>query len=168
MLVYLGLGSNLGDRMTNIVSALIFLKNQLQLLNVSSLYESDPWGHQKQPNFFNCVCVIDCVMNPYDLLKEIKQIEHNIGRKKNVYKWGPRVIDIDILLYDKQILKSPSLTIPHKHMLKRSFVINPLVELVSDLVHPVTKIEIKDLVFSEDLLKCILSRELLWRKIHDN
>lgn len=167
MLVYLGLGSNLGDRMSNIISALIFLKNQLELLKVSSLYESEPWGYKDQPNFLNCVCIINCVVNPYDLLKTIKQIERNMGRKKDVCKWGPRSIDIDILLYDDKILNSYSLTIPHKQMLERSFVINPLVELDSDLIHPITKTAIKKLNFPKDSLKCILSSKLLWGKVND-
>ena len=90
-----------------------------------------------------------------------------MGRKKDVCKWGPRSIDIDILLYDDKILNSYSLTIPHKQMLERSFVINPLVELDSDLIHPITKTAIKKLNFPKDSLKCILSSKLLWGKVND-
>ncbi len=168
MLVYLGLGSNLGDRIFNIVSALVFLKNELELLNVSSLYESEPWGYTDQPNFLNCVCIINCVLNPHDLLKTIKQIERNMGREKDVCKWGPRIIDIDILLYDDKILKSPSLMIPHEQMLERSFVVTPLVELDSDLIHPITKTVFKKIRFPQDSLNCILSSKLLWNKINNS
>lgn len=145
-LIYLSLGSNLGDREKNLETALSELKNEgIVILKKSSIYETAPWGYEKQPEFLNMAMEGLTLLEPYDLLKLIKEIENKMGRKKTI-KYGPRVIDIDIIFYNNIILKSEVLTIPHPLMHKREFVLKPLCEIASEFIHPELKISVKKLL----------------------
>ena len=133
--VYLGLGSNVGDRRQNLTEALGRLDPDVHVEVVSSLYETDPVGPQDQQNFYNAVCSATTSLAPYELLAHVKQIEGDIGRTKG-RRWGPREIDIDVLLYGDQVVDMPDLRIPHVEMANRAFVLVPLAELAADARHP--------------------------------
>jgi 2-amino-4-hydroxy-6-hydroxymethyldihydropteridine diphosphokinase len=137
--VYLSLGSNLGDRMALIESALLEV-DQLeatQVMRVSSLYDTDPVGVTDQPPFLNVVAHIETSLSPQQLLWNLKLIERRLGRIRSK-RWGPRPIDIDILLYGSQQVEQPDLRIPHQALPERAFVLVPLLELAPDLEHPVS------------------------------
>ncbi|MBC7256034.1 MAG: 2-amino-4-hydroxy-6-hydroxymethyldihydropteridine diphosphokinase [Chloroflexi bacterium] len=135
--VYLGLGSNLGDREGNIRRAFQTLEELGHLLKVSSLYETEPWGIVDQPRFLNAACALETGIPPQELLKRLKALEAALGRVPTV-RYGPRVIDLDILLYGDLCLETPDLTIPHPGMLLRSTVLVPLAEIAPCLRHPRT------------------------------
>jgi len=145
MEVYLGLGSNLGDRKTNLEKALQLLGERLTIRQVSSLYQTEPVGHKEQPMFFNAVCRAETDLGPLQLLSLIKGIEAALGRVPS-FASGPRSIDVDILLYEGLAMETADLTIPHPRMAERAFVLIPLLELTPELVHPVSGENIKDLV----------------------
>lgn len=134
---YLGLGSNLGDRDRYIAEA----KAAITLLGTttkeSSLYDTAPQGRINQPNFLNCVLELQTTLSPRDLLNAILRIENNLGRVRTMLL-GPRVIDIDILFYDNQIISEKNLTIPHPNLHKRAFVLIPLLEIAPELKHPLS------------------------------
>jgi 2-amino-4-hydroxy-6-hydroxymethyldihydropteridine diphosphokinase len=144
-IAYLGLGSNLGDREANIESALEMLGQEARILKVSSLYETEPVGYKDQPWFLNCVCLIETDLSPQALLDSAKTIEKNLGRKPT-RRFGPRLIDIDILFYDDLILDAPDLTIPHPRLAERAFVLVPLKEIAPNLVHLLSGLTIKELL----------------------
>jgi 2-amino-4-hydroxy-6-hydroxymethyldihydropteridine diphosphokinase len=128
-IVYIGIGSNIGRRKENCMKAFALLKtNAVEISKRSSLYESEPWGIIDQPKFVNLVVEGDTQLSPEQLLKTVKSIERDLGRKKSV-RWGPRVIDLDILLYNNMTINTPILTIPHQHLHDREFVLKPLSEL---------------------------------------
>ena len=139
-IVYLGIGSNLGNRKANIAAAKMLLENNnIEILQCSRIIETDPvGGPPDQPNFLNGVIKIKTNLEPKDLLNNLKAIERKVGRKATV-RYGPRAIDLDILLYDQLQYQTPQLTIPHPRMLKREFVMNPLKEiaphLAKELIH---------------------------------
>ncbi|MBM2827460.1 MAG: 2-amino-4-hydroxy-6-hydroxymethyldihydropteridine pyrophosphokinase [Dehalococcoidia bacterium] len=133
--IYLGLGSNLGDREASIARALELLRSRLTLTEVSSLYETEPVGYRDQPPFLNAVCFGSTLLEPLELLAAVKEIEDALGRVPTI-RHGPRVIDIDILLYADLVMDSPTLTIPHPRMAERAFVLVPLVEIEPGVMHP--------------------------------
>jgi 2-amino-4-hydroxy-6-hydroxymethyldihydropteridine diphosphokinase len=137
VLAYLGLGSNLGDRQSNLAAALDNLANPpiLRVLRRSQLYESEPWGVTDQPWFLNQVLEIKTSLAPRDLLARLKQVEHDLGRQPS-RRWGERLIDLDILLYGQQQVGEPDLVIPHPHLWERLFVLLPLAELQPELRSP--------------------------------
>lgn len=139
MLVYLCLGSNIGNRRKNIQKAVRTLKEAgCKIKKTSSLYKTSPWGVKNQPYFLNLVVACETKFPPGKLLEEIKLIEKEIGRKP-AKKWGKRIIDIDILFYGKKGLKNKSLTIPHPQLHKRAFALVPLKEIAPRFIHPVLK-----------------------------
>lgn len=135
--VFCSLGSNQGDR-------LAYIQNGVKLLlgigceNVTSsgVYETKAWGLKEQPDFLNICLGLDTELEAYQFLDAIIQIERQLGRQREI-KWGPRTLDIDILLYDEVVLKEDILTIPHPYMQVRKFVIMPLAELAPNVIHPV-------------------------------
>jgi 2-amino-4-hydroxy-6-hydroxymethyldihydropteridine diphosphokinase len=137
MAVYLGLGSNLGNRRANLAMALRMLEPLCRVEAVSALYESAPQPPAPPPAYLNAVCRIVTGLTPQLLLRHIKRIEQLIGRHDPEH-WAPRPIDIDILLFDDEVLVGPELTLPHPRLLERAFVLQPLVELDASLVHPAT------------------------------
>lgn len=133
--VYLCLGSNLGDREKGLAQALALLAQEATLEKVSSIYETEPVGYKEQPLFLNVVCQITTKQNPWELLRLAKAIEIRMGRAPS-FPNAPRPIDIDILFYDNKVIKTQDLTIPHPRLAERAFVLIPLAEIASDLVHP--------------------------------
>ena len=142
--VYIAIGSNIGDKQKNIDNALARMRNnKLDILKISSMYETLPYGDVVQEKFLNAVCLVETNVLPNELLKILKDIEKNMGRIETV-RWGPRIIDLDIILYDDIFFEDELLNIPHKDMLNRIFVLEPLVELTGDnYLHPVTKKTLK-------------------------
>jgi len=131
---FLGIGSNLGDRRKNIKQALKLLREaKIKILKKSRIIETAPVGGPKQGKFLNAVLEIETKSEPPKLLKTLKAIENKLGRQKTVRN-GPRIIDLDILLYEDKVIKSRQLTIPHPRMHERSFVINPLKEIAPEIV----------------------------------
>ena len=143
--VYIGLGSNLGDRKQNLVQALELLSKHMVVEQVSSIYETEPVGYEEQPLFLNAVCRISTELKPGQLLRLAKKIEAKLGRMPS-FSNAPRPIDIDILLYDNEVFGSKELTVPHPRLAERAFVLVPLAEIVPDLVHPGSGKAIKKLL----------------------
>ena len=136
--VFLGLGSNLGNRQKNLDLALDLLSQRMHIKNVSSVYETDPVGNTEQPRFLNLVCQVNTLLAPKELLTLAKGIELKLGRVPAKTINAPRIIDIDILLYGDKIMKLKKLTIPHPRLVERAFVLVPLAEIAPDAVHPVS------------------------------
>ena len=139
MRTYIGLGSNLGEREAQIRMALDDLSRLPtgRLVRASSLYDSEPVGDVDQPNYLNAVAEFDTEMTARQLLWNLLLIERRLGRAR-VKRWGPRTIDLDLLLYGHLVVDEPDLQVPHPELVRRSFVLVPLVELDPLLVHPVT------------------------------
>jgi len=144
MQVYLGLGSNLGDRQTNIEKALKLLNDTLQIELVSSIYETEPVGYVEQPMFLNVVCRGQTEIGPLQLLSLVKGIEASLGRVSS-FPNAPRTIDVDIIFYGDMIMQTPELTIPHPRLEERAFVLIPILDIAHDLCHPVSGESVKDL-----------------------
>ena len=136
--IYLSLGSNLGDRKTNLQRALERLQEKgILLLDQSSIYETEPVDGAEEPDFLNLVCRVQTELEPEALLRACQEIESGMGRLRRKIK-GPRNIDIDILFYGQQIWQAPSLTIPHPAWCRRNFVLIPLAEIAPDFRDPLT------------------------------
>ncbi|NQT46614.1 MAG: 2-amino-4-hydroxy-6-hydroxymethyldihydropteridine diphosphokinase [Candidatus Omnitrophica bacterium] len=149
--VYLGIGSNIGDRELFIKKALEALdrKEGIRVMRVSSFYETEPVGGPPQGMHINAAIAIETDLEPIDLLITLKEIEKELGREKTVVKNRPRQIDLDILLYGDQKLDEGGLTIPHPGLHERQFVLRPLNEIASMVIHPLFKKTVKELY--EDL-----------------
>ena len=145
--IYLGLGSNIGDKVANCLLALeaISASDHNHLHTVSSLYKTEPIGYTEQDWFINCAAEVSTTLPPRTFHSFVQGIEKRMGRKKTV-PMGPRIIDIDILFYGNEILDEEDLIIPHPRLHERGFVLVPLAELVPDLLHPVLKKTIRDLL----------------------
>ena len=146
--VYLGLGTNLGDRLANLRMALARLQTLARLEEVSSLYETQPQGVSDQPLFLNAVCRVSTGLEPQALLRFLKNVERETGRQPGGERWGPRPIDLDILLYDDRVLDAPELTVPHPRLAERAFVLVPLCELAPELRHPLLGKTMEELLAS--------------------
>ena len=150
---YLGLGANLGDRMGNLGQALDLLAStpRISTVAISSIYETEPWGLTDQPNFLNLTVEILTSLDPGELLKAVKGIEQEIGRIPTV-RYGPRSIDIDILLYGELVIdwSTPDLQIPHPRMCERAFVLVPLAEIAGRVFHPTYRSTIEGLAAAVD------------------
>ncbi len=149
--VFIGIGSNVGDRLQNIKKAieLINENQECKVVKTSSIYESKAFGVKDQNDFLNSVICIDTNLDPVYLLEFLKNIESKIGRTKTE-KWGPREIDLDILLFGDLIFSENDLSIPHKGIQERDFVMIPLTEMEPEIVHPVLKAKVKDLIQKAD------------------
>jgi 2-amino-4-hydroxy-6-hydroxymethyldihydropteridine diphosphokinase len=141
--VYLGLGSNLGNRQENLDQALKLLAQRMRLGKVSSIYDTEPIGNVNQPRFLNMACEAFTRLSPEGLLALVKGIEQKMGRYSR--SGEPRIIDIDVLLFGDQVVNTRDLVIPHPQIAERSFVLVPLSEIAPDVVHPVTKKTIKEM-----------------------
>jgi 2-amino-4-hydroxy-6-hydroxymethyldihydropteridine diphosphokinase len=143
-LVYLSLGSNLGNREAHLEDAQNRLAALGRIVAVSSFYETEPVEFTEQPWFLNCAVALETVLSPQQLITSLLAIEKAMGRKR-VQKKGPRIIDVDILLFGDTILDSPGVTIPHPAMQERRFVLEPLAEIAPNLLHPVRRKTIREL-----------------------
>ena len=132
---YLGLGSNLGDREVNLREALSLLGRGESLTALSSVYETEPWGYTSQPPFLNLVCALETNLSPHGLLELAHGVERELGRAPT-FRYGPRSMDVDILLYGNEVIQTPDLQVPHPLISQRAFVLVPLAEIAPGLVHP--------------------------------
>ncbi|MDE0470221.1 MAG: 2-amino-4-hydroxy-6-hydroxymethyldihydropteridine diphosphokinase [Candidatus Poribacteria bacterium] len=144
---YIGFGSNIGDRLAHIQNAIHALSKTegITLQKISSVYKTAPVGYEAQAEFLNGVAAIQTSLSPLSLLHTLKNIETAIGRKHRI-RWGPREIDLDILIYGDLCLQTEKLVIPHPEMHLRGFVLVPLAEIAPDLVHPVFEVSIQTLL----------------------
>lgn len=143
--VYLSLGTNLGDRAANLKQAIASLPPQMAVKAKSEVYETPPWGYTEQEPFLNQAVKATTYLDPEPLLKHIKRLEVALGRKAT-FRYGPRLIDIDILFYDDLTLETPSLAIPHPHVQERGFVLMPLMDIAPDLVHPLSGRSVREML----------------------
>ncbi|WP_353684822.1 2-amino-4-hydroxy-6-hydroxymethyldihydropteridine diphosphokinase [Thermodesulfovibrio sp. 3907-1M] len=144
--VFLSIGSNIGEKEKNCFQAITMLEQSGLIIDKkSSIYITKPWGFKNQPDFANMAVEAFTELKPLELLQLLKKIESNMGRRPSI-KYGPRIIDIDIIFYDDLILKSEELIIPHPLMHERYFVLKPLSEIAPDFVHPELKLSVKKLL----------------------
>jgi 2-amino-4-hydroxy-6-hydroxymethyldihydropteridine diphosphokinase len=144
--IYVGLGSNLGDRLANIRKAIELMKEErIEIIKESSIYETEPVGYKQQGWFLNSVVKGRIELSPRRIWKRLEKIERSMGREREV-KWGPRIIDLDILFYGNKVLNGKELRIPHSELHKRRFVLVPLKEIAPKLVHPVFKKTVLELL----------------------
>lgn len=156
-IVYVALGANLGDPLQQAENAIAAIEQipQTSVIKISPFYRSKPLGPQDQPDYLNAVIKIITELSPLALLKALQTIELNLGRVRKANRWGPRTLDLDILLYDNQVIQSEELTIPHYDMYNREFVLYPLFDIAPDLILPnqvplkilINKVPINNMMF---------------------
>jgi 2-amino-4-hydroxy-6-hydroxymethyldihydropteridine diphosphokinase len=141
----LHLGSNIGDRQSNLTLAYELISKEIgQIVDKSRIYQTEPWGIEDQGYFLNSCLKLVTDLNPFEVLEAIRGIELAMGRTRTV-KWGPRIIDIDIIFYGDLVLKSSSLWIPHKHYKDRNFVLMPLLDVAGDFIDPERDVSVKSI-----------------------
>ena len=148
--VYLALGTNLGDRETNLSIAREQLPPRVKIIESSAIYITPPWGFEDQPDFLNQVLRVQTEMAPQQLLLYLKRIELEMGRVKT-FRNGPRLIDIDILFYGQRVIKGTELSIPHPRLHERAFVLVPLNDIAPDFVHPVLNMTVESMLSKIDV-----------------
>jgi 2-amino-4-hydroxy-6-hydroxymethyldihydropteridine diphosphokinase len=153
--VFIALGSNLGDRLSNLKTAIASLPPSVQPEVCSPVYETPPWGYSDQPHYLNQVIRARTDLEPQALLGYLKQVESRMGRKPT-FRYGPRVIDLDVLFYDDLVLEARQLEIPHPRLPGRAFVLVPLAGIAPGLVHPVLDLTIKEMLGEVD------TNEIAW------
>lgn len=148
-IVFIALGSNLGDRQENLRNAVDSLSPKVVPLKCSPIYETPPWGYTDQPNFLNQVVKAETNLSPNLLLSYLKEIESSIGRQET-FRFGPRLIDLDLLFYNGDVIESPPLTVPHPQLAERAFVLMPLADLAPEFVHPTLHLTVADMLTKVD------------------
>ena len=147
--VFIALGANLGNRLSNLRQAVRALPPEVHPIRISSVYETLPWGVEQQPAFLNAALEAVTPLKPGALLAYLKEIETRLGRRPGI-RYGPRLIDLDILFYGMQVVNLPGLEIPHPHLHERAFVLVPLADLAPDWLHPVLQRTVWDLLKEVD------------------
>lgn len=143
--VFFSIGGNIGDRHTNLAGAVTAIAKKVgPVLSISSIYETKAWGIENQPDFLNQVLLVETNLSPLTTLETVLNIELEMGRIRT-QKWYTRIIDIDLLFFDKQIVSSKKLTIPHPFITKRNFVLAPLAEIAPNFIHPILQKSIANL-----------------------
>ena len=139
-LAYVGLGSNLNHRLENLNKAISLIEqnSNISLLKRSSVYQTEPVGPKDQPDFLNMALEVETTLSPFELLTFLQEVEEKMGRKREG-KWGPRNIDLDLLLFEDQVIDSVEMNLPHPQMHLRKFVLVPMAEIAKDKIHPVLK-----------------------------
>jgi len=160
--VYLSIGSNLGgansdDCKENLVRAIKLIKEKFVLLKISSFYKSAPVDYTDQDWFYNACIYLKTDMNPFDLMDFFQEMEMSMGQRSKKIRFGPRIIDIDIIFYENLIINTEKLTLPHARMHERAFVLLPLMEINNELIHPVFKKSLSEIFNSKRVLnqECI-------------
>ncbi|GAA4309313.1 2-amino-4-hydroxy-6-hydroxymethyldihydropteridine diphosphokinase [Compostibacter hankyongensis] len=144
--VFLLIGGNIEDRYKHLGKAVELISQQIgKIENVSAVYETAAWGIQEQADYLNQAIQVNTYLTPQELMKAARSIETNMGRERRVV-WGPRIIDVDILFYNQEVIQEEKLFIPHPHLHERRFVLTPLEEIAPDLQHPVLKKTIRELL----------------------
>ena len=151
---YLGLGSNVVERLEQLESAIKILDNVegVQVSQISSVYETEPVGYVDQPNFLNLCVEVKTELTPQQLLQQCFYTEQQLHRVRDI-RWGPRTLDVDILLYEDEIIEEENLIVPHPRMRERAFVLTPLSDIAADVVEPRTQLSISELVIPDDTVK---------------
>lgn len=142
--VFIGLGSNLGEREKNLKEAIELLSRKCEIVQRSAVHETEPFGFEDQPMFLNQIVEARTKLEPLKLLEFLKGIEKKIGRKE-AFRNGPRIIDLDIIFYGKRTINEKRLVVPHPQMHKRAFVLKPMAEIAPGFVHPLKKKTVKEL-----------------------
>ncbi len=150
---YISVGSNLGYKLENCRKAIAVLTNSrnCRLIDQSRIYQTEPVDYRDQDWFVNYVVKIKTLLDPFALLKTLKGIEREAGRKTNTVRFGPRVIDLDIILYDRMVVNTKQLEIPHPRMHKRHFVLKPICDIDPDIIHPVFQRTMQSLLDTLDV-----------------
>lgn len=147
--IYLSLGTNLGSRAANLRAALVGLLPHARVQRASPVYETEPWGYTNQPAFLNQVVEAVTPLSPAELLAHLKTLETSLGREPT-FRYGPRLIDLDVLFYDNEVIEVENLAIPHPRLAERAFVLAPLADLAPDFVHPVLGKSVRELLAAVD------------------
>jgi 2-amino-4-hydroxy-6-hydroxymethyldihydropteridine diphosphokinase len=147
--VFIALGSNLGDRLANLRNAIKNIQPEVVPIECSPVYETPPWGYKPQPSFLNQVIHGETNLEPQALLALLKETEADLGRIET-FRYGPRMIDLDILFFDQIVIQSPPLVIPHPALQDRAFVLLPLADLAPDFRHPISKLTVRQMLQSVD------------------
>ena len=161
--IFIGLGSNLGNKEENIIKAIDLIRKRFKILNVSSLYETEPIGYKQQDWFLNCAMKINTNLKPQELLIFLQSIEKKLGRIRTI-KDGPRTIDLDILFYNNKIINENNLIVPHSRLHERLFVLEPLKEICPNFVHPVLKKSVEEIYSMADDTKIVKKLEASSKK----
>ncbi|TWV08272.1 2-amino-4-hydroxy-6-hydroxymethyldihydropteridine diphosphokinase [Bacteroidaceae bacterium HV4-6-C5C] len=150
--IYFSLGTNLGDKEQNLCQAINHIQKQIgKVISQSAFYSTPPWGFTSNNTFLNAAILVNSSFSPFEILENLKRIEYKMGRihKSENGVYSDRVIDIDLLLYNDLILDTPTLKLPHPLLHQRKFVMEPLVEIAPEIIHPILKRTMKDIYYSE-------------------
>lgn len=149
--VYVAFGTNIGDKNKNIEKAIEMMKDRgLKVIKMSQIYKTEPYGYTEQPEFLNGVLEVLTDLDAVNVLKILLEIEKDMGRVRE-FKWGPRIIDLDILFFNDEIIDEKDLKVPHPDMQNREFVLKPLCDIAPNFIHPVLKKSVKDMLLELEL-----------------